>query len=211
MKGYQNFRELSHHETEGEDYQIHFRMGRSAIAVMAPHGGGIEPGTTEIAEAVAGKEHHFYSLDGLKPRGNLALHITSRRFDEPTGLETAKKSETVLTIHGCAGGEGVIYLGGRNEALKRIIKRVLLRAHIPVAENPRFPGISPLNICNRGLSGQGVQIEIPMGKRRLMFQDLSRLKRKQTTDSFHVFVGALKEALSEYQEEADPVSREVSI
>jgi hypothetical protein len=61
------------------------------------------------------------------------------------------------------------------------------------------------------LSGQGVQIEIPMGKRRLMFQDLSRLKRKQTTDSFHVFVGALKEALSEYQEEADPVSREVSI
>ena len=58
---------------------------------MAPHGGGIEPGTTEIAEAVAGHEHTFYSFSGVKARGNSVLHITSSRFDEPEGIAIAKE------------------------------------------------------------------------------------------------------------------------
>ncbi len=47
-------------ETKGKDYRIHLRHGKSGILVMAPHGGGIEPGTTEIADAVAGAERSFY-------------------------------------------------------------------------------------------------------------------------------------------------------
>ncbi len=48
------------------DYLILSRQGTSGIAVMAPHGGGIEPGTSEIANRVAGDEHAYYSFEGLK-------------------------------------------------------------------------------------------------------------------------------------------------
>lgn len=38
MDKYENYKELQHHETEGEDYVILFRKGNSEIAVIAPHG-----------------------------------------------------------------------------------------------------------------------------------------------------------------------------
>ena len=101
MLPYHSYRELKENETEGQDYRIRKKWGPSGIAVMAPHGGGIEPGTTEIAEAVAGKAHTFYSFSGLKAKGNARLHITSRRFDEPVGVAIAEHSDVVLTIHGC--------------------------------------------------------------------------------------------------------------
>jgi phage replication-related protein YjqB (UPF0714/DUF867 family) len=47
------------HEKEGRDYEVHQRKGASGIAVIAPHGGGIEPGTMDIADSVAGEEHTF--------------------------------------------------------------------------------------------------------------------------------------------------------
>ena len=55
MEKYFCYRDLKMHEVQDRDYRIDFRYGCSKIAVMAPHGGGIEPGTTEIADAVAGK------------------------------------------------------------------------------------------------------------------------------------------------------------
>ena len=99
MERYGNYCQLRQNEKEGEDYQVHVRRGISGILVMAPNGGGIEPGTTEIADAVAGDEHSFYSFEGLKRRENLSLHITSRRFDEPVGVRMAKDSETVRNLH----------------------------------------------------------------------------------------------------------------
>ena len=48
MDKYRNFQELKRHEKEGTDYEICARKGSSGIAVMAPHGGGIEPGTMDM-------------------------------------------------------------------------------------------------------------------------------------------------------------------
>jgi len=36
---------------------------------MAPHGGGIEPGTIDIADAIARSEYTFYAFQGIKKRG----------------------------------------------------------------------------------------------------------------------------------------------
>ena len=83
MTPYRSFRELARREPKEGAYLIEYRRGASGIAVMAIHGGGIEPGTTEIAEAVAGRDHSFYSFTGIKPEGNWRLHISSRLFDEP--------------------------------------------------------------------------------------------------------------------------------
>ena len=70
MKEYSSYENLSKAEVVGKDYRIRKRHGTSGILLMAPHGGGIEPGTTEIAEAIAGKCHSFYTFSGIKPKGN---------------------------------------------------------------------------------------------------------------------------------------------
>lgn len=66
---YSNYDELSCHEPKGIDYRIRC-VSSSDIAILAIHGGKIEPGTTEIAEAVAKNQHSFYTFEGLKPTGN---------------------------------------------------------------------------------------------------------------------------------------------
>ena len=198
MGKYDNHKQLNENETKGKDYRTHFRHGKSGIVVMAPHGGGIEPGTTELADAVAGNEHSFYSFDGLKKQGNSDLHITSRQFDEPIGTDIAKNSQTIIAIHGCKEKEKVVYIGGRDKSLKEKLKKALRRAGFSIKETPRFPGIHELNICNRSQTCKGVQLEISMGLRRIMFQDISRIKRKKTTKVFDKFVTAIRNALSSF-------------
>ena len=79
---YRNFAELARSERSGIDYDVLVRRARPAFAIIAPHGGGIEPGTSEIADAVAGLTHSFYTFEGLRTSGNTDLHITSTRYDE---------------------------------------------------------------------------------------------------------------------------------
>ena len=200
MEEYESFEKLKRNEEEGEDYRIRYRYGVSMILIMAPHGGGIEPGTTEIADRVAGIEHSFYSFEGLKSHGNLNLHITSRRFDEPIGVNLSKNSETLLVIHGCKGEERVVYIGGRDRILRTRVENSLINANFSVQEDFRFPGLHHRNICNRSRLRMGVQLEISMGLRRMMFHSISRIERKVTTKLFDEFVAALRKALSKYQE-----------
>jgi phage replication-related protein YjqB (UPF0714/DUF867 family) len=195
---YNNYKELRESEKAGKDYQVLFRRGRSEIAVMAPHGGGIEPGTSEIADMVAGDEHTFYSFEGLKQTGSFDLHITSKLFDEPVGISIARGSKAIVAIHGCKGKESVVYIGGRDTILKNKIKSALAQAGFSVHKNSSYPGVDPLNICNRSRLERGVQLEISMGLRRLMFRYLSRTERKNTTRLFEEFVAALRGALSDH-------------
>lgn len=195
LESYASFDALKANETVGTDYRIRVRCGRSGIAVMAIHGGGIEPGTTEIAEAVADKEHTFYSFSGLKLSGNTQLHISSRKFDEPLGLNIARHAKMLITVHGCKDRKGITYVGGRHRQLKEKIKRALTVARFPVIDGMRFPGINPKNICNKSRSGMGVQLEISMGMRILFFEDITRLYRKRITPCFFAYVHALQKAI----------------
>jgi len=195
MDGYAGYRDLKRNEREGIDYRIRFRHGSSGILVIAPHGGGIEPGSTEIADVLAGKEHSFYCFEGIKPRGNLDLHITSRRFDEPIAMKMTETAKTTLTVHGCRGVEPAIYLGGLDAKLKQSIRASLTSNPFLVQEHPAFPGTHPRNICNRNLTGKGVQFEIALGLRRMMFRDLSRVSRKHPSEIFDRFVTSVRSAL----------------
>lgn len=197
MTPYPSFAALQANEKIGVDYRIRLRRGRSGIAVMAIHGGGIEPGTTEIAEAVAGDVHTFYSFSGLKASGNVSLHISSRKFDEPSGLDTAGTARTVVTIHGCKDSKAMTYVGGRHRQLKLQIKKMLLAADFPAADSRRFPGINPKNICNRNRSGMGVQLEISIAMRNRLFKDITRLRRKRITPCFSAYVKALQKGIQE--------------
>ncbi|HTB28397.1 MAG TPA: poly-gamma-glutamate hydrolase family protein, partial [Steroidobacteraceae bacterium] len=113
---YGSFAELARHETAGKDYRIEVRERTdSSVLVVAPHGGMIEAGTSQIAASIAGEEYHLFSFEGLKPYGeNRALHITSHRFDHPRCLDLASRSTHVLSVHGCLG-ESCIHVGGLDE------------------------------------------------------------------------------------------------
>jgi phage replication-related protein YjqB (UPF0714/DUF867 family) len=95
---YKSFEELRDREIEGKDYRIRTEDQGGPVLVMAPHGGKIEPGTTEIAEAIAGQDYSFYSFEGLTMDRN--LHIESHLFDEPQALKAVDKAEIVVTVHG---------------------------------------------------------------------------------------------------------------
>ena len=59
---YKDFKSLSAVEKEGKDFQIWSNKIKSRIAIVAPHGGGIEPGTSEIAKYIAGDDFTCYSF-----------------------------------------------------------------------------------------------------------------------------------------------------
>ncbi|MFZ7101553.1 MAG: poly-gamma-glutamate hydrolase family protein [Peptococcaceae bacterium] len=165
---YNNFRELSFAELEGRDYQISWRRTNSPILLMAVHGGGIEHYTSAIADLIAGEEFSFYTFAGLKEYGNRALHITSTKFDEPQGLGMAENAGIIISIHGEKTlTEEFIIVGGLNKELSAEIEAVLKGAGFTLRnDRPDLRGISAANICNKGRSGQGVQLEISAGLRK---------------------------------------------
>ncbi|MFF8955317.1 poly-gamma-glutamate hydrolase family protein [Streptomyces sp. NPDC014894] len=86
--------------------------------VLALHGGGIEPGTSEIALGIAGynpadltpvtpvppnnwSTHDYWMFEGLLGSGNSAMHITSTRCDDLVALSMAGGSANVISVHGC--------------------------------------------------------------------------------------------------------------
>jgi phage replication-related protein YjqB (UPF0714/DUF867 family) len=80
---------------------VRLRKRDGVAALIAPHGGGIEPGTSEVADAIAATDFSFYAFEGIKADGNRRdLHITSRRFDEPRCVDLVKASPQVISIHG---------------------------------------------------------------------------------------------------------------
>ena len=52
---YSNFGALSRSERRDVDYRICIDVRAGSVAVIAPHGGNIEPGTSEVAAAIAVK------------------------------------------------------------------------------------------------------------------------------------------------------------
>lgn len=169
---------------------------------MAPHGGGIEPGTLDIADALAGNEYSFYAFKGMKKKGNEILHLTSNRFDEPIGLQISKNALIVVSIHGNRDKGEMVFIGGRNRALKEKIVHALTTAGFPasISDEPGLRGIKPENICNRCTSGEGVQLEISRGLREKMFEHFEYRSRRKKTNVFYSFVETIKRVLLDIEE-----------
>jgi phage replication-related protein YjqB (UPF0714/DUF867 family) len=188
---YRSFKELADHEVEGQGYQIRMNLRDSSVLVMAPHGGKIEPGTTEIAEAIAGQDHSFYSFEGLKTDGNSVLHIESHLFDEPQALKAVEKANGVITVHGQLNRkDAFVMVGGLNAPLCSEIKNQLEASGFqtrPPTEG--LMGTDPTNICNRGKSKQGVQLEVSRKVRDLLRTDKDQLQR---------FADAIRRAIKKF-------------
>jgi phage replication-related protein YjqB (UPF0714/DUF867 family) len=197
---YPNFAMLAACEDEGSDFQVRYRLTQSPVAIIAPHGGGIEAGTSELAEAVAGREHSFYAFEGIRGHENGDLHITSGRFDEPRGLQVVGHSDVVVALHGRDSDDEVVFLGGLHWELMEHLAAAFTRAGVAVSRHdaPGYAGTDPDNICNRGRSGRGVQLELPRGLRKRLFPALNASGRRVRTCRFRRFRNVLRAALREW-------------
>jgi phage replication-related protein YjqB (UPF0714/DUF867 family) len=189
MIEYPNFAALKQDEREGVDFDIVCRPTRSPAAVIAPHGGEIEPGTSEIAAAIADDEFNLYCFEGRKPKGNTALHITSSNFDEPKCLDLISSCDRVVAVHGCRKGKRTAFLGGRDAELRDAIRDRLEASGFRTAQaaNADLQGVSSRNICNKGRRGCGAQLEIS--------RDL-RDELKHDSEKLVVFAAAIRAAIT---------------
>src|SRR5688572_4392375 len=108
---------LANEDSASYDFQM--RDPDSPVAILAPHGGLIEWGTDQIAEAIAGDDYNLFCFNGHRLGGeNLYyLHVRSHQYDEPRCRKLIGPCSVVIAIHGCknpARGEPLVYLGGRN-------------------------------------------------------------------------------------------------
>lgn len=85
---YESFKQLMRYERDGYEIEFH-EKGGSDLLVFSPHGGDIEPGTSEIVEAFQ-ESYSTYLFEGTKQDNNRDLHITSTNFDEPILVQMIK-------------------------------------------------------------------------------------------------------------------------
>jgi phage replication-related protein YjqB (UPF0714/DUF867 family) len=150
-----------------------------------------------LAEAIAGNDFSFYAFEGIKPRDNCHLHITSTRFNEPTCVALVEASQNVVAIHGEDSTPETVFIGGLDERLRQRISESLRSKKfiVSIHRNRNLYGCDGANICNRSSRARGVQLELTRGLRKTFFKSLSRSGRTVRTERFGEFVSAVRDAL----------------
>ena len=141
------------------------------LGLLALHGGGIEPGTEEIARFVAHRSGaSIYVYSGRRPAGNLALHRPSQDFElenRPLILRFLDHVNTAISLHGHGRGQKRAYVGGLNQGMvEKFVE--LVQPALPQYEwisdpksiPPGIRGRNPRNIVNLPLA-KGIQLELP--------------------------------------------------
>lgn len=194
---YNSFEELAQNHEEQVDYRIDVRPAPSRFAIVAPHGGRIEHGTSQVARGIAGKVHACYCFEGLKDLSH-DLHITSNKFDEPMAMEIVSQVDIVLTVHGAYGKQPHVYFGGLHDELKSELIDMLISEGFPADHDPSptRQGKGKTNICNRGQSSKGVQMEMTQGFRKSLFDkpDYNHTEWRPN-DDYYLFTRTIHEAL----------------
>ena len=179
--------------------------------ILAPHGGGIEPGTSELCLAVAGYHpadlsqcppagvtYDYWMFEGLRDpdRGNLDLHVTSTGCDDGVAVSLCAGSLNALTLHGflprpsgMAEDDQVVLVGGCHRDLRRDLREGLGAAGFDAqdasqqdaSQRGELDGDARCNIVNRTLLGMGAQLELSKPLRDAMFTEHTRARRKHTT------------------------------
>jgi len=204
---YASFTDLAKHETAGTDYSIAATKRGSPLAVIAIHGGYIEPGTSDLALALADEDYSLYTFQALKAKSGKRLHLTSTHFDEPQALKLVGQSKYCLSLHGAAGDEEAVYLGGRDMQFILNLAGPLREAGFSVitptdaAYRSEIGGDDKGNICNRTMSGMGVQLELTAGLRKAL-DESNRPGGRQGEGKWQKFVAAVRGACKARVEQA---------
>ena len=197
---YDGFDELAAAEVEGVDYsRTAIRLSGASWSSIAIHGGGIEPGSGEMALAVGDRLMDTYVFAGIKSSGNADLRLTPQNFDEPTCVDLLAPSSKTLSFHGYTGTTGLAEtaVSGLDDDLVRKVRIALTDAGFWVKDTPsEMSGTHPDNICNKNRNGAGVQIEMSWALRQSFFPDgnWSQAARESgaRTPTFYDYVNAIR-------------------
>jgi phage replication-related protein YjqB (UPF0714/DUF867 family) len=197
--------------------------------ILAPHGGGIERGTSELCLAVAGYHptnlpqvppagvtYDYWMFEGIRKLGNADLHVKSTGCEDDVAVSLCAGSLNALSLHGFdpepefPAGEQVVLVGGANTALKALLLAGLDDAHFTAVDaggHGELDGDDQCNIVNRTLLGKlpgqgGAQLELSTPLRDAMFTENTRPRRKHTTtEVFWTFVAVCRDALDRLEAE----------
>jgi phage replication-related protein YjqB (UPF0714/DUF867 family) len=108
-------------------------------------------------------------------------------------LALVSRSRYCVAIHGAKGKRAVVFVGGLDAALKDLLRDRLTAAGFVVADpvDPDLEGTSTRNICNRGASGAGAQLEITRGLR----EALTDRTDPQAPERLAAFAAAVRAAI----------------
>ncbi|MFJ1746922.1 poly-gamma-glutamate hydrolase family protein [Streptomyces sp. NPDC088116] len=227
---------------EGTDFARRYKRHEKADAgitaaypfhrttVMAPHGGGIETGTSELCLGIAGYHpatltprtadaplYDYWMFEGLRSIDNGELHVTATHCDDRVALSMAGGSLNVLTLHGCKADQAgapaqrpeAVVVGGRNDTFKRHLISEFTAAGFQTIDGAALrdlAGVDPQNIANRTVLGMGGQLEITTELRRSMFGTFTRPGRPVSTNEvFDRFVAAARSAVARLEAEAGQI------
>lgn len=192
--------------TENKDWKIETdKIMNANTLITAIHGGGIEPGTTELAKLTSEiSKQNYYSFNGIRSTNNTDLHVTSTRYDEPTLLGMLNIPYTV-SIHGASGKHKIIYLGGKDTDNMKIMSDKLTQAGFNV-QTP-FEGIEggkDNNIGNKNSRNKGIQLELTTALRKSLFVDndfgrANREDRSKWTADMTTLATAISDAIKEFK------------
>ena len=193
--------------------------------ILAPHGGGIEPGTSELCLAVAGYHpaglpqippagvtYDYWMLEGVREHGNAELHVTAVGCDDGVAVSLCAGSLNALALHGFQPGppdmsedDQVVLVGGGSTTLRGYLLEGLHTADFDArdaGQHGELNGDATCNIVNRTLLAMGAQLELSTPLRDPMFTEHNRSQRKHTTTQlFWAFVAACRDALDRLEAE----------
>jgi phage replication-related protein YjqB (UPF0714/DUF867 family) len=215
---------------EGTDYARRYRRHawyddsetavrpHAVTTILAIHGGGIEPGTSELCLSIAGYHpaslaptggsiYDYWIFEGIRSTDNGDLHVTSTHCDDPTCWSLCGGARRAVSLHGCTPAQaglpsnaGAVLVGGLDQALKSALLAAYTVVGITAIDavgNPDLAGTDPENVVNRTLTGAGAQLEMTTPLRNAMFTTNTRPQRKNTTTAaFWRFVEATRSALA---------------
>jgi len=192
----QDFQALVSNKISGVDYFQRVLDRDSDIAILAPHAGGIEPGTGKLAQSISGNDLSYYIFEGIQYTDNCELHLPSTKFNDPLCVNLLQKTKVAVSIHGCAFPEEAVFVGGLNRRIiTRILKQLNTLGFCASRDQTDHSGQHPFNICNLCESKKGVQLELSRPLRKTFFRSLDRPGREHPTAAFDKFVIAMRNAL----------------
>jgi phage replication-related protein YjqB (UPF0714/DUF867 family) len=215
--------------TEGVDYarrhRRHERFDDSLApsfdlpktVILAPHGGGIERGTSELCLAVAGYHpanlpitppaavtYDYWMFEGVREDDNRPLHVPSTGCDDQWAVSLCAGACNALSLHGFEPkppldpDAQLILVGGKDTALHDLLLPAFKKAGLKAVDpgQGELDGNDDKNIVNKTRKGEGTQLELSTPLRDAMFTDIRRSRRKHTTtEVFWTFAAVCRDAI----------------
>ncbi|MFT4077094.1 MAG: poly-gamma-glutamate hydrolase family protein [Asticcacaulis sp.] len=147
-----------------------------SFVIVAQYGGLEEPGTDICAQKIAGDTLSVHTLASRHNRTAAGSDLTGRPVhNRPEGIALVESCQTALTIRGRYTAQEMgsdISIDGLDKALASSVAHALCHAEFEVRIlNLPSRAKHADNLCNRGLRGRGIELDLSHDLRERLMAD----------------------------------------